>query len=324
MAAPNLFVVVLIVSAIVMPDNSRVAAATRAEQLPTAVDGILIGPVAARADPVCTRFGFECMDDCQRFMVMEKHFLHQVSYNFWVLFVRFFVQICSELQQTGEIRRCAAETPYCVNNVCTATLDITNDRCLGGQAHDTFVCTSAGMFPDPHNCSVYYSCPAMAPAVATQFRCPDGSSYDSAAQACMRPVSTGRLQRRTFGTSAAEARLHPWCSTQMCPRNGRIGNVAYPPNPAYYVFCFGAERMVFRCPDEQNQVYDAKLVQCVFRCRSAGNFADRQDCRQFYTCTRRGSSRFTVQRNSCALGFAFRNGRCQREGTESCRPEIEV
>lgn len=228
-------------------------------------------------------------------------------------------QVCSAIDQPADsIRACHTERPYCVNNACTAQPDQTNPQCFNTpDASNSITCTGAGQFPDPFNCGLYYECSAAAPAgVPMQWRCPVGSAYDSRLQQCR------TTQARTAAASRAlEARM---CTTAMCPKRF-VGMVPYAPNPQLYVFCFEQQRMVFRCRDERSQVFDARRGECVYECRAGeGHFVDREDCRRFYTCTRKGA-KFVAQRNACPAGWAFAaaSGRCEREAPgRACVAEL--
>lgn len=187
----------------------------------------------------------------------------------------------------------------------------------------TFALIPFTVYIDPSDCSQYFDCPSENEN-AVLFRCPDRSVYDSRLQSCA--INNGTFFWATPPTAAASRSFlpTPTCLPVTCPRFF-VGNLPMRSNPAFYVFCFETTRMVFRCPDPDNQVFDPRLdrQRCSFKCSAAGHFIDRQDCHRFYTCTRRGLL-LTVEQHRCPEGYWFSgNKRCELEDTE-CVPELPM
>ena len=98
------------------------------------------------------------------------------------------------------------------------------------------------------------------------------------------------------------------CSKVVCPTS-KFTNIPYPSNPAYYVFCSGDEKVMFKCPDVVNHHYDTVSQSCKYKCIKAGSYEDRERCTNYYVCSD-GTGEMKSDNIKCPDGYYFRNGEC--------------
>lgn len=190
------------------------------------------------------------------------------------------------------------KTPYCVKNVCTAIPDLTDDNCK-----PAFMCQMTGAFPDPSDCTAYHTCPA-AGGESILYKCPADTVYNSFTNMCV-------------------SRTKYSCNVVDCPK-GTMGWVLYKANPAFYAYCTNgptAEIYMYSCKDTLNEIYDLSIASCRYNCAKAGNFADRTNCNGYYTC-KYTSGKWVATKQTCPVGYAFKNGACVSEGGVACVSEI--
>lgn len=136
--------------------------------------------------------------------------------------------------------------PYCVDDVCQAEPDINNLNC------SMPVCTSAGVFPDFTDCNKYHYC--------------RDHALDSKLLAC----STDFVYNSTYNICSYKP--NATCAIADC--TGMAGRfVAYPQNPAFYVFCGNGGLLntmyMFKCQDNENEIFDGSHNMCRFNCKTA-------------------------------------------------------
>ena len=127
------------------------------------------------------------------------------------------------------------------------------------------------IFIDPNNCRNYISCVTEANKTADIYRCPPGHEYNSKDRVCVSAAERNSTEETS-------------CSTVVCPQTN-FTFVPYAPNPAYYVYCTDTEKVMFRCADEINQVYDVDSGTCKYKCIKSGSFEDREHCTNYYVCS---------------------------------------
>lgn len=224
------------------------------------------------------------------------------------------------MQPLDTIKLCDSSKPFCNSletpNQCSATPGPPNPICDEAHASD-FTCTAAGVFPgntnfrhliytqfkwyfssDTSNCSQFYTCTA-ANGKSETFTCPTGQVYDSIVQACV-------TQRNR-------------CTTVKCPKNKNV-LLAYKTNTAFYVQCINSQQIIHRCTEGANTIFDEKRQQCIYDCKTAGNFPDREDCTQFYTCTKKGL-KLISNVGICPPDSGFVDTKCVHTDT-ACESEI--
>ena len=190
-------------------------------------------------------------------------------------------QVCSAVN---------AAKPYCNNNACS---DKPSTSCTttGG----SFTCTSDGLFPNPTDCKVYYECSG---GVATELDCPSGYVFY---------VTKGLCRRQD--TPA-------YCVTVDCSKTpNRI--ISFPGSPAYYAFCSTIptpQVYMFKCLDEQNEVYDLTTGACTFSCKNNGLYVDRTDCNSYIDCSI-VNGKYASTKLTCPKNYWFNNGSCVKEST---------
>lgn len=91
--------------------------------------------------------------------------------------------------------------------------------------------------------------------------------------------------------------------------------VLFDGNRGYYGFCT-ATPVLFKCPDEENYIFDLASNKCVYNCITAGDYVDRFDCTKYITCDRSGG-RWNVISQQCAKNYYFKGGKCIRGTCES-------
>lgn len=152
--------------------------------------------------------GVQCGDDCRTRLVCTGQETPSLS------------QDCGSLN----VRR-----PYCVENTCTATPNVSNSAC-----NSAFTCTSEGVFPDPNDCKSYWYCPDTGEE-AVGYTCSDGYVFYSKASLCRRREKPNFCQ--TFN-----------CGTQL----NRV--IVFKANPVYYAFCGGPDQTYyFKCAAEKTK-----------------------------------------------------------------------
>lgn len=146
---------------------------------------------------------------------------------------------------------------------------------------------------DPDNCRTYYSCIGQGNADVNQ--CPDGYIYNTKTTLC---TLSGA---RTFYPPAVTAGN---CQKIVCPKDPFIF-FPYTPNPAYYVLCTDTgKKLLFKCADEINQVFNPTTNECNYNCNAIGTFADRENCKNYYVCSRQAGKLVSVNM-ACGPNYYF-------------------
>lgn len=215
---------------------------------------------------------------------------------------------------------CNANRPFCntleTPNHCSETPGPSNTICDAAHASE-YTCTAARVFPginnfshpsytyfkkhfssDASNCSKFFTCTGKNGKSET-LSCSTGQVYDSNVQSCV-------TQRNR-------------CTIVNCPRNKNV-LVAYKANPAFYVQCVNTQQLIHRCKEGTNTIFDEKRQQCVYDCKTAGNFPNRENCTQFYTCTKKGL-KLISNIGICPPNSGFVDTKCVHSDT-ACVPEI--
>ncbi|GAB0096654.1 hypothetical protein DMENIID0001_121880 [Sergentomyia squamirostris] len=179
------------------------------------------------------------------------------------------------------------KTPYCVNNVCTASPDPNDPDC--NQSNIDFPCTGEGYFPDPDNCAKYYICPGVN-QIAKEYGCFPNYVYRSKDKICGKKIN------------AAD------CPTVDCSKTPNEFGV-YKTDPAYYYFCLKISEtekktIMMVCLDSVNTEYDPAVGECTFRCKKEGKFVNVLDCKKFYTCYKVGAA-WEVRTEECPPNYFF-------------------
>ena len=108
------------------------------------------------------------------------------------------------------------------------------------------------------------------------------------------------------------------CTIVKCPKELNT-YIPYGPNPAYYVLCNGTEKIMNKCVDVINQVYDPAQGKCQYKCKKSGTYVDRQNCHKYYHCS--GKRRqLKVKHVECPDGYSYKKGKGCIRG--QCKNEI--
>lgn len=152
---------------------------------------------------------------------------------------------------------------------------------------------------DADDCTVYHYC-SDENAKVESFKCPEDFVFHSKTRLCRKLTSSKQCMRINCKNS-----LYKW--------------VPYEPQKGYYAFCGKPFATMFKCPDEENYVFDTTYNKCVYKCESCGYFGDRLDCRTYHVCEKHGR----VETAKCPLNYYFDKvkKKCVR-GT--CWPEIDT
>lgn len=192
------------------------------------------------------------------------------------------------------------QTPYCVNNICSAEPDPNNKEC-----NFAFPCTAEGIFPDPRNCTKYHFCDGIGiPSVS--YECPPGYVFQSTTKLCRRQDSPAH------------------CETVDCT-NSSNAMVLFKPHPAYYAFCMAgpiAPIYMYKCLDELNEIYDLATNKCAYNCLKQGSFKDRTNCRGYIVCSM-VNGLLVGTKAQCPPGNYFNGEQCVRE-LNLCVSEISI
>ncbi|KAJ6638299.1 hypothetical protein Bhyg_11033, partial [Pseudolycoriella hygida] len=85
------------------------------------------------------------------------------------------ILVCTEGNETPvKSIKCNSETPFCDGGICTTA----PGNCSLNVRRSNYFCTSTGLFPDPTDCTKYFSC-SQPGSMSTEFLCPVGSIYNS-------------------------------------------------------------------------------------------------------------------------------------------------
>lgn len=181
----------------------------------------------------------------------------------------------------------AAGQPYCIGDGICANQP-TDSTC----ASTGNVCPASGSFPDPRDCSRYFTCTAPG-GTATERSCATNQVYDASQKVC---------KRRIWATD---------CAVPQCA--GRTGLIAHPTEPSLYVLCPGDGSsggsgsnvpIVLQCDDPVNTEFSESAQTCVSKCTSVGFVADEEDCTAYYWCYAWGT-RIVKQHQQCWQGWYF-------------------
>lgn len=160
---------------------------------------------------------------------------------------------------------------------------------------------------DPHDCSRYHVCTDVG-SEGILHQCPDNLIYDSAVKLC-------------------RSKLHPSeCNVFNCI--GKFNEFITFVDRAFYAFCVTPPNnqtkiLVFKCPDELNQIFNLETKQCEYRCHDIGQITDREDCEGYISCSFE-DNRYISRRIKCPEGHFFRSNQCVLYSTKGgkCEPEI--
>ncbi|KAJ6645645.1 hypothetical protein Bhyg_00852 [Pseudolycoriella hygida] len=229
---------------------------------------------------VCNRSGPQCADDCTTLM------------------------LCAAESMTPFANvSCAKSTPslpYCVSNTCSST----PGNCSSALP---FRCTSAGVFPDPNDCRRYRHCNE-SNAESTAYICPLGFVFNSKINLCEFTKSSHHSSKI--------------CNTVDCSR--KTNEVAeYKPNRAFFSFCFVdsdgvRETIMFKCENEEYEIYDVSKNMCTFNCKKSGYYQDPSNCENYYVCSP-SSGGFKAEKIPCPTGYYFDGTKCTKDSSK-CIP----
>ncbi|KAG4079279.1 hypothetical protein HA402_007002 [Bradysia odoriphaga] len=115
------------------------------------------------------------------------------------------------------------------------------------------------------------------------------------------------------------------CTKISCSKASEANTfISYTSNPAYYVFCSkddtGFSTLMFKCPNEEFEEFDAKSKVCKFKCKTRGNFQDPDDCGKYYYCS--GAKAQPISGN-CPGELVFDGTRCN-EDKSKCQYKPQV
>lgn len=189
--------------------------------------------------------------------------------------------------------------PYCVKGACTDKPDITVAACAAAG----FTCTGKGVFPDPSDCTKYHYCSAAA-ATGVTSECGANLVFNYKTLMCSNKAQTP-------------------CATIDCSKTTNA-MVLYKPNPAYYAFCLSGPEgqiVMYKCFDEQMEIFDLTQNVCRYNCKSQGNFRDRSNCKGYVTCTLTAGKWVALKQN-CPTDMMFKDGACVPQSTPVCVDEL--
>lgn len=90
----------------------------------------------------------------------------------------------------------------------------------------------------------------------------------------------------------------------------------------YYAYCLihgngVIQTLMFKCPNEQFEVFDINAKVCKFKCRARGNFQNPTDCQEYYYCSSANAQPISLQ---CAPNFIFDGTGCNKDKTKCLYP----
>lgn len=151
---------------------------------------------------------------------------------------------------------------------------------------------------DPNNCNVYYYC-SNTGAVAENFLCPKDYVFSSKTKLCTRRYPCQKV-------NCANKKNH-W--------------IPFTGNEGYYAFCGVPEIFMFKCIDEDNQIFNPKTNLCEYNCRADNKYyADRTDCHSYISCQRK-NGRFVATVIKCPPNYYY-NESIQQCVRGTCESEI--
>lgn len=176
---------------------------------------------------------------------------------------------------------------------CSTTLGVCNP--LEGN----FVCSSEGVFPDPHNCQAFHMCHMRGNTfVAANVLCTGNSAFDPATGSCSINIAHEICNNVQFNCQRV-GQMAPWPTNAnifyICMATSVNGNRVLFPN-------------LFRCPN--GQYFDNDKQACgtngngggsSFNCPSPGLFKDPSNCNFYFFC----NGNLSAQRIQCPTGTFF-------------------
>ncbi|CAO1409317.1 unnamed protein product [Diamesa tonsa] len=175
---------------------------------------------------------------------------------------------------------------YCrTTNLTTSAGSCQPDVANTCMAAAGFSCSGEGVFPNPTDCTSFYTCTEneIGDIVAERKTCNPGYVFHGLyADYCAPRVGTLN------------------CITLTCPTTGGTQYIKFGNSFRYYALCSPLlpAPIMYRCPERNT--FDATTRVCVFACPGYGNFPNSDDPRKYYTCTVvRGVLRATE--NTCGI-----------------------
>lgn len=130
--------------------------------------------------------------------------------------------------------------------------------------------------------------------------CPAGTKLDAKQLACVQ-----------LSSQYGKLKVAGKCANTICPKD-TANATPLKANPAFFLLCDQDKvKMVYKCRDEQNTIFDKNLQKCMHNCVQPGNFVNREQCNSYYKCVSKGT-KFIVTEHTCPDGFNFVERTCVR------------
>ncbi|XP_023714175.1 peritrophin-48-like [Cryptotermes secundus] len=182
---------------------------------------------------------------------------------------------------------------------------------LGCSVVKAFVCPSQGLFPDPADCSGYYSCNSK--LQASRGTCPLSMHFDPHYTDCEVGDCSSSTQNQTLPpVAAATAPVDMHNGTFQC---SDVGLFPDPTNCTAYLVCYGSAQAVRQvCPS--GAYYNSSYRYCLpgtclkgttltkktlYCTSSSDTFPDPSDCHRYFRC----DVNLKLVPQVCGLGFLF-------------------
>lgn len=117
------------------------------------------------------------------------------------------------------------------------------------------------------------------------------------------------------------------CTRIDCSRAPVNSYIVYASNPAFYALCLNngngnIQTIMFRCPNDQFEVFDTTISECRFNCAERGYFQNPNNCTEYFHCaTNTASARPTLL--SCPTDFVFDGNRCNSDSSTCAYPPTD-
>jgi len=204
-----------------------------------------------------------------------------------------------------------------------------------GKPHPTFApvtteapfeCTSAGLFPDRHDCSKFIICQDAGDGffIEHDMDCPADLVYNSNTHRCDHSENVPSCQNvaksSVNGHIIASASLVEAVEAEINPLQTRESGLLRHKFVCYYHF--GCVWVPDWFPGKPHPTFAPVTTEAPFECTSAGLFPDRDDCSKFIICQDAGDGFFIEHDMDCPADLVYNSNthRCDHsENVPSCQ-----